>query len=1087
MSETKLTIDASGAIAALDAIDRRLTEIEAQFRRIPAATKGAFRADIAGRFEADTRKAAASANALEQELAQVAQKNAAAFNPAQARTYAQAIAGAAKSADGLEAAADQMKGLNNQAGLGSSLFKGLLGAAAGFGAAFSFGEAITAGVQLNAEYERVKTSLTVILKDGAKADKLLGQLNRFAADTPFQTDQINRAANSLLAFGVAADDIIPTLQNIGNISAATGKDFNELTTIYGKARIAGVLYAEDINQLVEAGVPIIQAFADQMKVGESQVKKLASEGKIGFSQLETAFRNMTTSGGQFAGMLEKQSQTLGGILSTIKDLATQKLRQLFTPLADGLKEAGLALVALLDPSGAASRAFADQGRKVSDLEKKLTPLLARYEQLQAKTTPTKNEQAELGKVISEIGRLTPGAITEIDRYGNALAINAEKSRAFLEAEQKRLKYLNKEAIEKVKEDKRLADEEIRILQARIKASKQVETTPQIGGGGLFGGTGAQPREVALTASEIQKLTKRVQELSEVSQGADAQIKSLLGQPIADTTAKPGTGTGTGTGQIGGGPGTSGGGKVKSATEIAFDKRDADLQKRRLLLNDLEEGLQKELEAIRLHFDELRLEYDRANLSTQALTQRQAAAEVKTIADFAAKATAGATLGVEQAKKAGEQAVADLRARIEAEKALRESQIDLTEEGGKQLLLTLQKQGAKENELARLKVAFDKEVQRARLESELQFQEALLSVTDASNTEQADQIRQKIALIRAQLQTLSIELNNLQTQEKGGKKKTIWDLLGIDIATDDGKRAKAAVEEISGQIIDQVRAVSAARVQAAQEAVEAADREVQAAESALDREIELAQAGFANNTTLRRQELEDKKAKQKEALEAQRKAQRTQILLDSALQLSSLITASSNLFKSLSILPFGTGIPIAIALIATMFGAFAKAKSDAIKATKARYGLSGFLGKGGIVHGRSHANGGEILEVEGGEMVQVGDDGTRRRVAVVRRERVAEYFDLLDAANQNDRKRLAAHAFALAGVDQSPRLNAKVVTDRVFQAAPVNVTVHAPGPDARQTNALLAQILRAMNTDRGERWTPDGKVKINGGVRTRYNS
>jgi len=824
-----------------------------------------------------------------------------------------------------------------------------------------------------------------------------------------------------------------------------------------------------------------------MKVGESQVKKLASEGKIGFSQLETAFRNMTTSGGQFAGMLEKQSQTLGGILSTIKDLATQKLRQLFTPLADGLKEAGLALVALLDPSGAASRAFADQGRKVSDLEKKLTPLLARYEQLQAKTTPTKNEQAELGKVISEIGRLTPGAITEIDRYGNALAINAEKSRAFLEAEQKRLKYLNKEAIEKVKEDKRLADEEIRILQARIKASKQVETTPQIGGGGLFGGTGAQPREVALTASEIQKLTKRVQELSEVSQGADAQIKSLLGQPIADTTAKPGTGTGTGTGQIGGGPGTSGGGKVKSATEIAFDKRDADLQKRRLLLNDLEEGLQKELEAIRLHFDELRLEYDRANLSTQALTQRQAAAEVKTIADFAAKATAGATLGVEQAKKAGEQAVADLRARIEAEKALRESQIDLTEEGGKQLLLTLQKQGAKENELARLKVAFDKEVQRARLESELQFQEALLSVTDASNTEQADQIRQKIALIRAQLQTLSIELNNLQTQEKGGKKKTIWDLLGIDIATDDGKRAKAAVEEISGQIIDQVRAVSAARVQAAQEAVEAADREVQAAESALDREIELAQAGFANNTTLRRQELEDKKAKQKEALEAQRKAQRTQILLDSALQLSSLITASSNLFKSLSILPFGTGIPIAIALIATMFGAFAKAKSDAIKATKARYGLSGFLGKGGIVHGRSHANGGEILEVEGGEMVQVGDDGTRRRVAVVRRERVAEYFDLLDAANQNDRKRLAAHAFALAGVDQSPRLNAKVVTDRVFQAAPVNVTVHAPGPDARQTNALLAQILRAMNTDRGERWTPDGKVKINGGVRTRYNS
>ncbi len=107
------------------------------------------------------------------------------------------------------------------------------------------------------------------------------------------------------------------MQKIGDISAGTGKDFNELTTIYGKAKIAGTLYAEDINQLLEAGIPILGEFADQLGVDETEVKSMASKGQISFGMLETAFDNLTAKGGTFGGLMEAQSKTLAGRWSTL--------------------------------------------------------------------------------------------------------------------------------------------------------------------------------------------------------------------------------------------------------------------------------------------------------------------------------------------------------------------------------------------------------------------------------------------------------------------------------------------------------------------------------------------------------------------------------------------------------------------------------------------------------------------------------------------------------------------------------------------------------------------------------------------------
>lgn len=175
------------------------------------------------------------------------------------------------------------------------------------------------GVKLAADLETTSIAFETMLKSGEAAKKLLGELKDFAKVTPFRQDDVVQAARQLLAFGTAADDIKPTLKSLGDLSSGTGVAIGELAELYGKARVQGTLYAEDINQLVGRGIPVIQEFAKQLGVSESQVKKLASEGKITFGNLQQAFADLTSEGGKFEGLMERLSGSTSGKFATLLD------------------------------------------------------------------------------------------------------------------------------------------------------------------------------------------------------------------------------------------------------------------------------------------------------------------------------------------------------------------------------------------------------------------------------------------------------------------------------------------------------------------------------------------------------------------------------------------------------------------------------------------------------------------------------------------------------------------------------------------------------------------------------------------------
>lgn len=175
------------------------------------------------------------------------------------------------------------------------------------------------------EFESLQTSFNTMLGSVEAGKQMMQDLQKFNLSTPFESKEVATATKSLLAFGFAQEQIIPNLSRIGDISAGVGMSVQELADIYGKARVQGTLMAEDINQLTGRGIPVIQEFAKQLGVAESQVKKLGSEGKISFANLEQAFISLTSEGGKFFGMTANQATTWQGVMSNASDSINQSL------------------------------------------------------------------------------------------------------------------------------------------------------------------------------------------------------------------------------------------------------------------------------------------------------------------------------------------------------------------------------------------------------------------------------------------------------------------------------------------------------------------------------------------------------------------------------------------------------------------------------------------------------------------------------------------------------------------------------------------------------------------------------------------
>lgn len=199
------------------------------------------------------------------------------------------------------------------------------------------------GIDFDNMKQQAQIAFSTMLGDGEKAKLFLDDLQRFAAATPFDFPELLQASQRLLAMGFAAEDVKPTLTAIGDAVAGLGgssETVGRVATALGQIQAKGKASAEEMMQLTEAGIPAWQMLADAIGVSVPEAMKLVEKGAVSAEQtIDAVVAGMNAN---FGGMMEKQSQTFGGLVSTIKDTFTQisgtVMQPIFELLTKGLGE-----------------------------------------------------------------------------------------------------------------------------------------------------------------------------------------------------------------------------------------------------------------------------------------------------------------------------------------------------------------------------------------------------------------------------------------------------------------------------------------------------------------------------------------------------------------------------------------------------------------------------------------------------------------------------------------------------------------------------------------------------------------------------
>lgn len=174
-------------------------------------------------------------------------------------------------------------------------------------------------ISVRNQFQQLEIAFGTMLKSKDKAASLMKDLTQFAAETPFGLQSAASGAKQLLAYGSTADTVIRELTMLGDVAAGTGQQIGDLVYLYGTLRTQGRAYLMDIRQFAGRGIPIYDELAKVLNTSKDKVNDFVSAGKVGFKEVEQAFKNMTSQGGLYGGLMEQQSASIGGRIEALKD------------------------------------------------------------------------------------------------------------------------------------------------------------------------------------------------------------------------------------------------------------------------------------------------------------------------------------------------------------------------------------------------------------------------------------------------------------------------------------------------------------------------------------------------------------------------------------------------------------------------------------------------------------------------------------------------------------------------------------------------------------------------------------------------
>jgi tape measure domain-containing protein len=258
------------------------------------------------------------------------------------------------------------------------------------------------GIQFAMANEQAIISFKTLLGTQSKAEDMFKSLQTFAASTPFEFPQLRDAASKLLTTGVAADRVIPIMTALGDSTAAMGTGAEGIQrAVYAlqQMNLVGAVKGQDMMQLANAGIPAWDVLANAAKMSVSEVKKAVEKGTLKDSVplLMSGIEKYSGAAmGRMKGMMAEQSQTLTGLMSTLKDNINIALGDMMKPATGAIKDA---LPAINDAIGATMKSMT---KPIGDM---VTMAMEQFKKLIPSILPIMMALSQV--MVSVIGAIVP--------------------------------------------------------------------------------------------------------------------------------------------------------------------------------------------------------------------------------------------------------------------------------------------------------------------------------------------------------------------------------------------------------------------------------------------------------------------------------------------------------------------------------------------------------------------------------------------------------------------------------------------------------------------------------------------------------
>ena len=173
-------------------------------------------------------------------------------------------------------------------------------------------------IKVRKEMEQLEISFKTLTGSEKAGKAMYDEIVKFGQQTPLLEKDLAKAAQTMLAFNIEQEKVVPLLKQFGDISMGDAQKLQSLALAFSQTSSTGKLMGQDLLQMINAGFNPLAEIARKTGRDMSELKEEMSEGKISVEMVEDAFKSATSEGGKFHGMLTSMGDSMGGALSNLE-------------------------------------------------------------------------------------------------------------------------------------------------------------------------------------------------------------------------------------------------------------------------------------------------------------------------------------------------------------------------------------------------------------------------------------------------------------------------------------------------------------------------------------------------------------------------------------------------------------------------------------------------------------------------------------------------------------------------------------------------------------------------------------------------